>query len=164
MNLRKAGVLGLESLVELLGDFFYIEGFQSPGDAGQSEDFLLFQREDKAVQLLEEQLARLRRGVMIGANRRGLTRLLANPLPDLPAVRLVGEDDQVLEVILGNELVELDSNGVIGNGVGNQNNHATLLSDGMKAIVGTVDLFHEIGGEVVPAKLLDEQLTGSQMP
>jgi hypothetical protein len=83
---EEAGVFGLESLVELLGDFFYIEGFQSPGDAGQSEDILLIQRKDQAVQLLEKQLARLSRGVMIGANRRGLARLLAHPLPYLPAV------------------------------------------------------------------------------
>jgi hypothetical protein len=105
---------------------------QPPGDAGQCEDFLLFQREDKAVQLLKEQLARLSRRVMIRANRRGLARLLANPLPDLPAVCLIGEDDQVLEVILGNELVELDSNGVFRNGVGNQNNDAALFGNGLK--------------------------------
>jgi len=80
---------------------------------------------------------------MIGANRRGLTRLLANPLPYLSAVRLIREDDQMLEVILGNEFVEFDSNGVIGNGIGNQHGDAALLCNGLEAIVRAVDLFHD---------------------
>ena len=64
----------------------------------------------------------------------------------------------MLKVIFGNQLVELDSNGVIGDGIGNQHGDAALLCDGLEAVVSAVDLLHDRPGEVVPAKLFDEQL------
>ena len=93
---------------------------------------------------------------MIRSHCRWFAGFFANPLPDLPTVLLVGEDDQVFEVVLGDELIHFDPNCIHRNRVGHEHDHAALLGNGLKTVVMTVDLLQQFGGKVVPSKLFDE--------
>src|SRR5258708_17556561 len=94
---------------------------------------------------------------MVGPNRSRPARFLAHPLPHLATVRLIRENNQMLEMLLGDYLVHLDPDRVLGNRVGHQYDNATLLSDSLKAILRTVDLLNEGVRKLVPSKLLNKK-------
>jgi hypothetical protein len=96
-ELEKGRVFLLKSVVEALGDAFYVEaGAGAAGDIRQGNPVLFFQSERDGLQLLEQRVPGL--GVMtrVLSAGIGLSGLALHPLPDLGRVRRIGEDDQVL--------------------------------------------------------------------
>ena len=100
---------------------------------------------------------------MVRAHSHWFARLLAEPLPHLAPLRLVREHDEVLKVILGNELVQLDPDGVLRNGIADEHDNAALFSNGLEAILGAIDLLGEGLGELVPAQFLNKKLTNVEI-
>jgi hypothetical protein len=161
-------VLGLEALIELLGDGLDIELFGDTLDNGDDRDAALgvefVEIEEQAVKFLEERVAGLAGVEGVFAEGGGLAGLAFRPEPDGTFSGGVGEDDEMLEGAFGNFPVDglADMRGreaFIVHRLAFVDDHAALFGDGNEladVIVGAN--LERLAGVVGPAKFLDEEL------
>ncbi len=95
-------MLGLERVVEPLGDFVGVEGTPQPvghiGGADAASVFLL-QGELQRIELLAQPLGVVAWAPCVLAQAVRSTGFALHPLPDLRARGVVGEDDEVLALL-----------------------------------------------------------------
>ena len=164
-ELLEGGQLLAEAVVEALGDALDVQRLQDlSGDVGNAEVALFFQRERDAAQPLQQGRTRLALVVTQFADGRRLAGFALDPLPDLPGLGGIHEDDQVLVVNLrhpGFDLAAdaLGRNGSIGVGAAAVDGKARLFRHGFERV------FVAVNGQrqrlpliVVPTQTLYEQV------
>ncbi len=87
-----------------------------------------------------------------------ITGFAPHPLPNLAAVSLIREDDQMFEVVLRDELIELGARRVVRYRVGDQSDNAPLLGDRLKAKGPAIDHLFERSRVLVPPELIEEEM------
>jgi len=96
-ELEESRMLRLEPVVEAFGDALDIEaGTNAAGDIHNHEAFLVFEGKRQRLQLLNQGIAGLAAVIRVFAAGEGFAGFAFDPLPDLPRVLRVRENQQVL--------------------------------------------------------------------
>ncbi len=158
-------VLGLERIVEPLGDFVGVEGAPQPvGHIGGADaaGVFLFQGELQRIELLSQSLRVIAGPPCVFAQAVRSSGFALHPLPDLRARGVVGEDDEMLALLARERRLDRASPRAVwqGRGAVEIERHAPLLRDGPQALGRAADVEDNVRRvpEAVPAKLLHEEL------
>ena len=157
-ELQEGVMLGLEAVVELLGDLFAVESVpEFPDDARQRQSLLGGEGEGDVVQLLQESVAARAGIVRLLAEGGRSPRLPRQPLPDLCRLLRIGEDQQVLLGQFGQFRVDLAAKAVFrylprGVGLADKNLHAPLLGDALQLVQVPADLNRAGTGRTYPTQ------------
>ena len=129
-------MLGLELVVEALGNPVAVEGAaQSGDDVGEGDGLFCFQRPDDLRELLTQRFAALPLVPGMGAGTGGLARRAQHPQPGEHGFVRIGKDQQMFMGELAGFVLDLEQHGAGRNlaaGVWRaaQHGHAALVGDG----------------------------------
>ena len=157
-ELEKGSVFSLEALVELLGNFIYIEGGASAASDIHDRYILFFvDTNGNLVEALDERIAGLRNIEAVIAAGEGFAWLTANPLPDLLSRGLVGVDDEMLAGGLGNLMIDLQARGPIWDRGADKGYKTTLLGDSDQLEGPAVQSDIKLGLVIIPAQMFAKE-------
>lgn len=122
-----------------------------------AQRLLFLNAESELVQLLEEQFTGLANRIREGPNCVRTPLLFPHPLPNLAATSRVAKNQQMLEVILGDQLVELKADSVIRNDRAMEGRDASLFRNSLERVAYALDFFQTVLPRFIPSKLIEEE-------
>ncbi len=160
-KLEKGRVLGLEAIVEALGNPVHIEG--RPGASRHIHDgnlLLLIKGHGNIVESLNEGIARLAGIKAVVAAGQGLALLTADPLPNLPSNALVGINDEMLAYGFGRLVVNFQARGSVGDRASaNESDKPPFLRKGGQGDISAIHRDIQPCLAVIPTEMLAKERT-----
>jgi hypothetical protein len=127
-------VLFLEAIIETLRDFLNVEACtRADGNVDKCEIFFLSKVERDVPELLNQRFASLAAIEVMFASGCWFPRLAFHPLPNLPRLRSVGEDNEMFVCGISDLPLDFATQIVIGQravALANERGHPALLGDG----------------------------------
>ena len=161
----KGLMLGLEMLIEFLGNTVTVKGFtQARDDIGEGDGLFFFQCPDNLVELLPQRLAAGALVLGVGARGVGLAGYAGDPQPGERGLCRIGENQQVLVGELGGFFLDFKQRGArrdVAAGIGRatENRNTAFLRDGGQgkgfATDGNLLRFE---ARVIPAEFVEKLL------
>ena len=151
-------MLGLEAIVELFRDFIHVQGSPDPtGNIHNRDGILLIHADGNLIESLNQRITGLIHIKTMVPAGQGLARFPADPMPDLPAILMVGIDHEMLPYRLGDLVIDFQSRGPIRNRGADKCDKAPFLGDGRQANGVVAYRNVQPGMVIIPAQVLTKQ-------